>query len=128
MIFSALLIGDRAWLWPAVVITCAVLAALWWAYRRVGLAARVRTAAMLLKAAGLVLLAACLVDPLWSGTRARPGANLVLVLADNSASLTVKDSGSELSRGEQVRQIVGDKRWQARLAQDFDVRRYVVDA
>jgi len=51
--------------------------------------------------AGLVLLA-CLLEPLLSGTRATPGANVFLILADNSQSLVLRDRSATQSRGEQV--------------------------
>ena len=43
---------------------------------------------------GIVLLAALLVEPLFTGTRPRPGSNLFLVVADNSKSLQLADRGA----------------------------------
>ncbi len=53
----------------------------------------VRVLAGALKATGIAVLALCLLEPLFSGTCARPGANLFVVLADNSQSMTLKDRG-----------------------------------
>ena len=81
-----------------------------------------------LKTVGIVLLALCLVEPLLSRTRPRPGENLFAVLVDNSQSLAIRDSGSWQSRGEVLGKLVAkDASWQTRLSQDFDVRRYGFD-
>lgn len=81
-----------------------------------------------LKSLAMFLLAVCLTEPLWSSLRTRAGANLFLVLADNSASLTIRDSGADLSRGEQLRQLLSEQSpgWQSKLEQEFDVRRFTV--
>lgn len=83
-----------------------------------------------LKMAGLLLLAICTLEPLWSGQRVRTGANLFVILADDSQSLTIKDSGATQTRGEQLKILLNaeDAPWQVRLAQDFDLRRYVFDS
>lgn len=82
-----------------------------------------------LKIISLLLISACLLEPLLSGQRASPGANLFLVLADNSQSLNIKDPGATATRGEQLRSTLSSDvaTWQIRLAQDFDVRRYLFD-
>ncbi len=83
----------------------------------------------MLKSLGIVLLAACLAEPLLSGVRPRTGANLFAMLADNSQSLTIRDGGSARSRGEMLHDLLARRvPWQTRLSQDFDVRRYMFDA
>src|SRR5256885_2426142 len=79
---------------------------------------------------GLLLLAACLLDPLWSRQRARPGANLFVVIADNSQGMQIKDRGETRSRGELLREMLtADKAdWRARLDENFQVRRYRFDS
>ena len=76
------------------------------------------------------MLAICTLEPLLSGQRARPGANIFLILADNSQSLTIKDPGVTATRGEKVKTLLNaeEEPWQVRLAQDFDLRRYVFDS
>ena len=68
----------------------------------------------------LVLLAICLAEPLWSSQRARPGANLFLLVADNSQSLTLTDAGETAHRGEKLKQQLLDTSapWHVRLEQD----------
>lgn len=121
-----LLIGDAKWLWPAAAILAAALVVLWLAYRGIRGERRVHVACAVLKAIGFVLLAVFLVEPLWSSVRVRSGANLVLIVADNSRSLEIRDAGSERTRGDALKSLLagGRSSWQARLEQDFDVRRY----
>ena len=91
---------------------------------------RLRWACLGLKLVGLAALAACLLEPLWTGLRARPGANLFAVVADNSRSLQVRDAGDARTRGEGLRELLdpGRSAWPGKLAEGFDVRRYAFDA
>jgi uncharacterized membrane protein len=99
-----------------------------WSYARTPARARLRLAAALLKAIGMLVLAVCLGEPYFHELQPRPGANLFLIVADNSQSLLVKDRGERQSRGEQLRRaLTAQSDWQTRLGQDFDVRRYVFD-
>lgn len=128
MMSPSLMWGSPEWLLPAAALTFVALIFLWWAYRRAPSSRRVRSAAALLKTLGLVALVLCLVEPLFNGARPRPGANLFVVLADNSQSLEIKDRGARESRSEILRGCLkGGSEWQARLSQDFDVRRYAFD-
>ena len=116
---------DVVW---ALLLTALAVAALAWSYSQSRTQSWVRLLAGFLKAAGVVILGLCLVDPLFTGTRPRPGSNLFLVVADNSASLTLSDRRSRQSRGAALRERLREKSaWLARLGQDFDVRRYLFD-
>ena len=117
------------WLWPVLIFSALALAVLFWSYR--GLAGQpLRWVCLALKAVGITALALCLLEPLWLGQRARPGANLFAVLADNSQGLQVKDQGETASRGDSVRKLLDPQEspWQASLAATFDIRRYLFDA
>jgi uncharacterized membrane protein len=128
MILAELIVGARSWLPWAAALAVLGLAVVVWSYVRSDASGWVRAAASLLKAAGIVALAACLIEPLYTGTRPRPGSNLFLVLADNSRSLELADRASASPRGEAMRRRLTDQTpWLARLGQDFDVRRYVFD-
>lgn len=119
------------WLWPALGFVVVAVLILGWSYRSsVGHPARLRWACLALKAVGIIALALCLLEPLWLGQRARPGANLFAVLADNSQGLQVHDRGDAKSRGDALRTLVDAQAspWQATLAENFDVRRYLFDA
>ena len=130
MITATLLIGDKGWAGPAVCVVVLAMLLLFWAYRNVGSTLGIRMSAGLLKFFGVLLLAVCLVDPLWSGTRARPGANLFLLVADNSQSMQIHDAGRSQNRGESMKDLLGDGKsaWRVRLQQDFDVRSFRFDS
>ena len=83
-----------------------------------------------LRLAGLSLLFFCALEPLWTGSRARPGSNVFAVMADTSRSLTLTDAGASQSRGDQLKQLLDPSRarWQETLAETFDLRRYTFDA
>ncbi len=120
--------APQAIVWAVLLVVIAV-AVLAWSYARSGTKSWVRLLAGFLKTAGFVILALCLVDPLFTGTRPRPGSNLFLVVADNSTSLTLTDRGSAKTRGAVLREQLDAKApWLARLGQDFDLRQYVFDA
>jgi len=121
--------GSNWWL-PATVALVALAAALMWAGPRGATEVRVRFACGLLKLAAIVVLVICLLEPLWVGQRARPGANIFALVADNSQSLMIRDAGQTKSRGELLRQtLTGDPSgWPATLAENFQVRRYTFDS
>ncbi|HEY3966667.1 MAG TPA: glutamine amidotransferase [Planctomycetaceae bacterium] len=110
---------------PAVVVATALVI---WSYRTARSRGPVRVVAALFKWTGIAILAACLVEPLINTTRPRPGSNLFLVMADNSRSLQLADSGNRESRGKLMQAELADQSpWLARLGQDFDLRRYAFD-
>ena len=117
------------WLWFAGAILGLGLLLLFWSYRDAPFG-MLRWLCFLLKVLGFAALAVCLLEPLWSGQRARPGANLFSIVADNSQSLQVKDRGANRSRGEAMRDLLNPQRaaWQGTLEENFEVRRYYFDA
>ena len=117
------------WLWPAAGLLVFGAGLVLWSYRRAP-AMWVRGICPLLKLAGLTALGLCLLEPLWLGQRARSGANLFAIVADNSQSLRIKDRSAAISRGEMLRALLNPQResWQATLEDNFDVRRYFFDA
>lgn len=127
---AAIVFSSRAWLFPALALLVAVAGALVWAGHRSDVAARIRLGCALLKVAGVLALAVCLLEPLRVGQRAKPGANVFAIVADNSQSLQIKDAGQTLSRGEILRQqLMQDPGgWQSALAENFQVRRYAFDS
>ncbi len=116
--------GAPEWSKPAAIMLAAGAAALAWGYWRAGAVRGVTALAAALKAVGLAGLALCLVDPLWTGVRPRPGANIFAVVADDSQSLQIRDRDSSATRGAELRTaLLSNSSWQTRLDQDFDVRR-----
>jgi len=126
-VFASVTLSGPQWLWPAVGLVAVTLAALVWSYRW-GPPTGPRLGCAVLKALGVAALAFCLLDPLWSTQRARPGANLFVLAADNSHSLEIKDDGATQSRGEALRAVLGsDAGWQAMLDEHFETRRFLFD-
>ncbi len=81
---------------------------------------------MKLLAIGALIL--CLVEPLFSDKRPRAGANLFVLLVDNSQSMSAQDRRGTPNRGDQVKTLLSsESNWQTRLSQDFDVRWYGFD-
>ena len=127
---ASIIIGGREWIGPAIalgVIAGVVIVA---RYSTASIDGRTRWLAATFKAIAIAALVVCLLEPLWSGQRARPGANLFAILADNSESLTIRDPQAEVSRGKLLKKLLTeeDAPWQIRLSQDFDVRRYLFDS
>ncbi len=125
IVFSA-----RGWMFPVLAVMMVLALALVWAGSRGAAGRNVRLGCGLLKLAGLLTLALCLLEPMRVGQRARPGANIFAVLADQSQSLRVKDNGESESRGDWLRrQLTNDSSgWQKTLEDNFQVRRYTFDA
>lgn len=124
---SAITFSGDLWRWPAGVALALAAGLVWWSYRRAPLRRRWLCAG--LKLLGLTLLAVCVLEPRWTQQRAKPGANLMVLLADNSSSLTVTDEGATLPRKEQLRKVLDPSNgtWQTTLADAFDLRRYQFD-
>src|SRR5262245_25320925 len=99
MLFASLIFSGWNWLWPAAGVLATAAVVLFWSYRA-AIGGPVRWLCLVLKLLGLAALAFCLLEPLWSGQRARPGANLFAVVADNSQGLQIKDSGEARNRAE----------------------------
>ena len=113
----------------------------------------VQRIAFCLRLLGVLVLILCLMEPLWIGRRATSGANLFVVVADNSSSMNVRDQGMTQSRGEILRAALasapvaeatpatgagvnrgftavgrGGDNWLGTLADSFQVRQYVFDS
>jgi uncharacterized membrane protein len=127
MPLGSLSFAGWSWLWFAAGAVGIGFLLLLWSYRS---ASPVRWICIPLKLLGFAALAVCLLEPLWSGQRARPGANLFAIVADNSQGLQIKDRDETKSRGELLREVLNSQRenWQDSLEQNFELRRYLFDA
>jgi uncharacterized membrane protein len=127
---ASLTIGAREWVWPAALIFAAGTALAIWGYMRVNAAPGARLAGFILRVIGLAALAACLLDPMWTDSQPRPGANVFAVIADNSEGMEIKDRGEQKTRGAQLRDLVAQDKapWQIKLAETFQLRRYLFDS
>ena len=140
MLLATITVSMSRWVWVAGVLTLAALALMFWSYRRwsiygtrgfgSGVLAHIGGIAFALKILGISILALCLIEPLWSGRRARVGANLFAVVADNSGGMSIHDLDTEQSRGEIMQSALqtGTRGWLAALAETFEVRRYMFDS
>ena len=122
-------VSAAVWGWIALGVTVCALGVLFWAYARVPRLDRALRAAFALKWLACILLALCLAEPLLHSTRAKPGANAVAILADNSAGMTIQDPGQAQSRGEVVKTLLTPETalWLADLKEQFQVRQYAFD-
>jgi len=123
IIVAALTIGNRLWIPAACGLIVVALITIWRSYRRRETNRWWALTAAALKLTGLAAIALCLIEPLYSGVRARPGANLFVIAADNSRSLRIAE------RDQSLRKVMTDEEadWPIRLGQDFDLRRYQFD-
>src|SRR5438445_142466 len=130
MFAGTLLISGRDWVWPVAGFLLTGIGAVAWAYWRAPADPAVRAGCVCLKLLGVIALLACLLEPLWSGQRARPGANYFAILADNSQGMGIKDRGETRSRGQSLRDLLTTEKsdWQNKLEESFQVRRYLFDS
>ncbi len=126
---TSLELAGRHWLWPSVAVFGVALVFVAWSYTRTPGPRGLRLACALLKLLGIAALLACLAEPMWTGQRAKPGANLLALVADNSLSMKLHGRGETATRGEMLtRLVVGeDSQWRAPLGENFEVRNFLAD-
>ncbi|MEZ6116704.1 MAG: hypothetical protein R3C28_09040 [Pirellulaceae bacterium] len=123
MMVATLIWGSLGWLPVAIGVVAFLTGLLLWRYSQVRISAGVRSLAIGLKLVAILLLAACLLEPMFQGQRPRPGANLFAVVVDNSQSMQVQQQRSDAVRTA----VQSDSSWRTRLGQDFDLRTYELD-
>ena len=125
MLPGSIIVPASPWLWLAVPVFAAAVILLVWSYRRSPEIGTVHRIAFGLRLLGVLVLALCLLEPLWSGRQVKSGANLFLVIADNSSGMNVRDQGMTLSRGEILKSVFqGDSSaWLGTLADNFSLIR-----
>jgi len=129
MIVASVVRGSPEWVVPAAVLFVAGAAASAWSYTRWRGRRWVAVVSALLKLVGLAAVALCLVEPLLTGSRSQPGANVFVVLVDNSQSLKVREGDTAGTRADRVRALLTTNAgWRTRLGQDFDTRDFVFDS
>ena len=128
--FESVYFAGKAWLLPAALWLAAGLATVWWAYRGSPLDRNIHGACIGLKCLGLLLLLLCLLDPMTSQERAKPGANRLAILADTSEGLNLTGAGESQPRAQVLQQQLTPQsdNWQTQLANDFDLKRYTFDS
>jgi len=130
MHLATLAIPMNDWVWPAAALFGAALVLLAWSHRRSPGAGGVAWIAFGLKLLGVLAMALCLIEPIWSGRRATTGANVLVVAADNSRGMTIRDENSAQTRGQILRDALqtGKDSWLAALAGTFQIRQYLFDS
>jgi len=127
-VLAALVWGAAGWSAVALPLAAVLIVLLAWGYRRAGATPGVRTLAAAVKLLGILILALCLLEPLLTSNRARPGANLFVVLTDNSQSMTLRDRDAVQTRADQVKSLLpAQSKWLMNLRQVFDLRQYAFD-
>lgn len=120
--------GAVGWIWPSVLLILLALVVTSWAYWQGRASGGWKALMIAMKLAAFLLLAICLLEPMYQYSRPEAGANLMVVLADDSQSLQIKDRGkTETRETELKRKLTEDSGWLNQLAEDFDVRRYQFD-
>ena len=130
MLPGSLSFAAREWIWPAAAVFLVGLFFIYRSYAGTGLSRGARTLSAFLKILGLALLLFILLEPTWTTTRPREGANLFAVVADNSMGMQLRDTGQDKTRSEILRDILTSDQhsWQGRLEETFLVRRYLFDS
>lgn len=124
---SALVWGSPEWKPFVVILTTVFLLLLLGATLRARLPAAWKLTLFSLKALAVILVGICLLDPQSVRTHPKSGENIVLVVADGSASMNVRQNQADArTRATWAKELLTDpaSEWQLRLAQDFDLRRY----
>lgn len=127
--FASLTIGNPNWIVPAVAVAIVgILLALILNRQRLAQS----PIGPILRIVGWVLLCLCLMNPLWSSSRPRSGANVVAVVADISRSHLVTTGTANETRADAFLSALKDGEksepvgWLKQLNQDFELRRYTV--
>ncbi len=130
MLLGSITIPESPWVWLAVPVLIVTVIILVWSYRRSAEIGAVHKTAFCLRLLGVLVLVLCLMEPLWSGRRAKSGANLFVVIADNSSGMNVRDHGTTQSRGEILEAAlkIDNVDWLGALADNFQVRQYIFDS
>ena len=125
---AAIIAGDPDWIAAAsAVAVLGVLLAVWLNRSRLSAMAL----GTVLRILGWLLLAACLVNPMWTSSRPRKGANVLAVVTDISRSHLVT-TDADVTRADVLTELIqgGEKTepngWLNRIAQDFELRRYTL--
>jgi uncharacterized membrane protein len=129
MTATSIVFGSPEWVVPAAVLFAAGVVATAWSYTRWRGRRWVAVASAALKLVGLAAVALCLVEPLLTGSRSQPGANVFVVLVDTSQSQAVREGDGGGTRADRVRAVLEPNAgWRARLGQEFDTREFVFDS
>lgn len=122
-------LSGSLWLWPSLIAFGVALLVVAISYRRTPAPTGLRFACVLLKLFSIAALLACLLEPMSTGQRAKPGANLLALVADNSLSMKLHGRGETASRGELLTRVIAGEasEWRRPLGENFEVRNFLAD-
>lgn len=130
-ILASLILSGSSWIPVAAAFSALTAALLAWSYRAApSHPLSIRIACALLKALAVLALAFCLLEPLLTQQRAKPGANLLALVADNSQGLQIHDANASLSRGQALSRTLdpANAPWLTALDEGFQLRRFQFDS
>ena len=121
--------AGSSWWWIALLAAAGLIPLAWYALNPAGQNRGSLAVGFGLRLLGIGLLLLCLLDPQWLAPRAKPGANILAVLADNSQGMAIVDRPGQPTRGDRLRTdlIAPDTPWLENLHAQFQVRPYVFD-
>ncbi|GIT12730.1 MAG: hypothetical protein CM1200mP34_1360 [Verrucomicrobiales bacterium] len=100
--YDSIVFKSPEWLPVALGVSALVILVSLWGYGRARLPMHLKVAGITLKTLGIALLCFCLLEPELVQEKAKPGANFIAVLADNSQGMAIRDAGSTTSRAEEL--------------------------
>ena len=113
------------WLMPVSLLAGAAIITLLWNYGFSRLGGATKFGLATLKLLAIALLAICLLEPMNRYERPKTGENIIVVAADNSESLQLKNRGANKSRAEELAaRLDPQSPWLQKLESDFDVRKF----
>ena len=129
MTAGSVFLARKDWLLPAGILFATAILFIAWAYARGSGRVTVRASCAALKTLGVAALLFCLLEPMWTQERAKPGANLFVIIADNSRSMTLSDAGAGTDRGAALRNaLLGEgSAWRGKLGENYKVKNHLAD-
>ena len=129
MTLASLTFTNTGWWWILIPAAFILLFLTWTAWKPLESKTLSEWLPFAFRVLGILLILVFLLEPHWTSQRAARGANIVAVIADNSQGLQLKETGSELTRGEELLDhLTGmNSGWLAQLADGFQIRPYQFD-
>jgi len=135
-ILSSIAFANESWAWLAIVFAVLSLAILTFTYRNSPLRGPSKFFALFLKAVGLILLALALLEPVVLDRQPKKHSNDVVLLADNSAGMTIPLSADSPPPSEALRKFLTSDDaakpealpdWLTGISDTFRVQPYLFD-
>jgi hypothetical protein len=125
--------ANESWMWVAILFLAGAFGVLFLTYRTSHLRGGAKVAAIALKAIGMILLALALMEPVHLAETPKKHSNDVVILADNSAGLSVPLREGDASPGETIRLALNGESadlppsWIGEISETFRVQPFLFD-